>query len=589
MVSATIVPVLTRERLSDYTVDLSYTKSLFNFKGTMSRSRIYGLLKPNVTSLGYALFLAINAAGVWGGVFPFFPLEFQTTEILLAFFVSQASVFSLTYLLSAFWVYLKPKPITMLMVIPTCIPFFLGWVCLIGAIYLGTYTLPLVMLGGGLLGIGVAGFYMLWQRLFASQDIDTGNRNLIVGTAYAALIYFSLHLIPEAVTAFLIPLVFLPLFGVCLMLKSRDIDFAQPMFEDVPRNHPRTYLRVIKDYWRSAIAVGALGFCGGITRSLAIGNPEVGAYVNMLSMSSSLVAALLLLFLWQFKGVRLNISSAYNLFFPFLITSFFLLPILGEDYLVGFACVIYAFYSCAIILMMIQCAQVSRDRGINPLFIYGFFGGIVFLLHDLGFIMGNFLESDFLMGSDPFFLVAMTSVYLLSLMFFIKQGGFKRSPSRTAKDQKDASLHDHIELLAFNPRSTIKTFSAQASGTTKTTNTTNSTHTTKTAHTPVSSSVQNKPDMGMLKKGKTDEPIYLDRISKLSALVQQNYRLTSRETEVMELIVRGNSVSRIAEILVVSENTIRTHSKRIYSKLSIHKKQDLLDLYNEFNPSELSM
>ena len=35
------------------------------------------LLTPNLESIGYALFLAINAAGVWGGVFPFLPMEFQ--------------------------------------------------------------------------------------------------------------------------------------------------------------------------------------------------------------------------------------------------------------------------------------------------------------------------------------------------------------------------------------------------------------------------------------------------------------------------------------------------------------------------------
>ena len=46
----------------------------------------------------------------------------------------------------------------------------------------------------------------------------------------------------------------------------------------------------------------------------------------------------------------------------------------------------------------------------------------------------------------------------------------------------------------------------------------------------------------------------------------------------MELLARGHSVARIAEMLVVSENTIRTHSKRIYAKLDIHKKQELVDL-----------
>ncbi len=78
---------------------------------------------------------------------------------------------------------------------------------------------------------------MLWQRLFASFDADHGNRDLIVGTAYAAVMYFALYLIPQAVTAYLIPLVFLPLFGLAIVLKSREIDRDQPMFEDVPRDH----------------------------------------------------------------------------------------------------------------------------------------------------------------------------------------------------------------------------------------------------------------------------------------------------------------------------------------------------------------
>ncbi len=84
-----------------------------------------------------------------------------------------------------------------------------------------------------------------------------------------------------------------------------------------------------------------------------------------------------------------------------------------------------------------------------------------------------------------------------------------------------------------------------------------------------------------------DAPTYQDRLSKQAALVRQHYRLSARETEVMELIARGNTVARIAEQLVVSENTIRTHSKRIYAKLDIHKKQELVDLLETFNPKDL--
>lgn len=54
------------------------------------------------------------------------------------------------------------------------------------------------------------------------------------------------------------------------------------------------------------------------------------------------------------------------------------------------------------------------------------------------------------------------------------------------------------------------------------------------------------------------------------------YRLTSREIEVAALLGRGLSKRRIAEELVVSENTVRMHVKNIYAKLGIHNKQELL-------------
>ena len=117
----------------------------------MQPAAVIRILKPNVTSLGYALFLAINAAGVWGGVFPFLPLEFQTPEIVFWFFLAQSLVFSASYFASAFGVYFLPGPTRRFMVMLAAAPYFLGWCCLIAAIYLDAWALPLVVVGGGLL------------------------------------------------------------------------------------------------------------------------------------------------------------------------------------------------------------------------------------------------------------------------------------------------------------------------------------------------------------------------------------------------------------------------------------------------------
>ena len=60
--------------------------------------------------------------------------------------------------------------------------------------------------------------------------------------------------------------------------------------------------------------------------------------------------------------------------------------------------------------------------------------------------------------------------------------------------------------------------------------------------------------------------------------MKAQYGLSSRETEVMELIARGRSMVAIAEDLFISENTVRTHCKHIYGKLDIHSRQELSDL-----------
>lgn len=350
----------------------------------------------------------------------------------------------LSFLASVWGVYYFPQPTRRFLVPAAALPYFLGWCALIAGIYLPQQAIALVTVGGGLLGFGSAGFYMLWQRLFASQDADRGNHDLILGTAYGALIYFALYLIPQAVTAFLIPTVFMPLFGLSIVLQSRTINLDQPMFEDEPHNNPQVYRRLAHDYWRSALAIGTLGLCSGIMRSLAIGDPSIGSFVNVTSMAGSLVVALGLLFAWQSKNLRINITTAFRVFFPFIATGFIVLPFMRTTMDAAFASFIYAVYSCAIVLMMIQCAQAARDRGINPVFIYGLVGLIVYALHDIGFIGGSFVEQINAIGIDPIAAVSLFALYLLGMMYFVGQGGFRQASTRPSIEAES------IELVALN-------------------------------------------------------------------------------------------------------------------------------------------
>lgn len=535
-------------------------------------------LKPNVVSLGYALFLAINAAGVWGGVFPFLPMDFQTPRIVMVFFVAQSLTFFAAYVASAAGAYRLPQLTHVFIVRLAVIPYLLGWVCLIGALYMETASPePLVLVGGALLGLGSAGFYMMWQRLFASQEASTGNLNLIQGTAWGAVLYFGLHLIPGAVTAFLIPVLFLPLFGLCIWVQSRGIDSAQPMFEDKPFEHPAVYKQAVREYWRSAVSVAGLGLCTGVMRALAIGAPQVGSLVNIMSMAGALVGASVLLYLWKRRNVSMNIPALYRITFPFLLTSLLIMPFAPEEYLKWLAAVTYAVYSVALMLSMMQSAQASRDQGLNPVFIYGLFGSVIYGFHDLGFISVTLLGNTSIMGIPRLAVVALATGYVLGVMFFLGTGGFKL---------KGLAAHaaDSVELVA--PRGnaaklapSIASNSAPPSKASTSTDTCtgsrgNAPGAEEAARQPGStthSPQAERPDFN-------DQRAFKDAISKKVALLQQEYGLSTREAEVAEYVAHGYTAVRIAEMLYVSDNTVRTHVKRVYAKLGIHRKGELLDM-----------
>lgn len=534
----------------------------------MAQSSMGVLGRMHVSSWGYACFLTVNATSTWGGVFPFLPLEFQTAEVTLTFFLAQALAFGGAFVASMFGAYYVPRGARRMLVLLSTALVFMGSACLIAAMYVTVITLLLVAGGGVFLGVGCAGMFMLWQRYFASLPPEVGNRRLIVGTALAPLIYFTLYLVPIALTAFLIPLVFVPLLGLCVTLSVREMQIDQPMFEDIPRQHPHVYRQTVSDYWRSALCVGSLAFASGVIRGVALLHEEIATVVNSASMVGLFVSAVVLLVMWYRTSFRFGLASVFRVVYPVMITGFLLLPFFGSGYLNLFAAFAYMVFSLVQMLMMMQCAQISRDRGINPVFIYGFFGGIAYILQSVGFLMGwisDFVSMD---GQEWLFFIALVSSWVLGVTLFAASGTLFRPLA-----SKAAGTADLIEFLPFER-------AGRDGGTAP----------AREVSYHVVSLPEDVPqdDQKSTRKRRRNRPsasedagVIRDRTSKQCLILQAQFGLSTRETEVMELIARGNSMATIAERLIISENTVRTHAKHIYTKLDIHKRQELLDMLHE--------
>ena len=72
------------------------------------------------------------------------------------------------------------------------------------------------------------------------------------------------------------------------------------------------------------------------------------------------------------------------------------------------------------------------------------------------------------------------------------------------------------------------------------------------------------------------------RRNELIAQFAEMHGLTTRETEVLSLIVAGRNVPYIERELVLAKSTVKTHVKHIYAKCGVSSKQDLIDLVQAF-------
>lgn len=84
------------------------------------------------------------------------------------------------------------------------------------------------------------------------------------------------------------------------------------------------------------------------------------------------------------------------------------------------------------------------------------------------------------------------------------------------------------------------------------------------------------------KHGRIIDEIRPDQfIHKRSDELAQEFGISPRETEVLYYLGRGYNHGYIARKLFLSENTVRTHVRHIYTKLGISSREDLLNLIDE--------
>ena len=421
---------------------------------------------------------------------------------------------------------------------------------LVGAMYVESLAFALVVGAAVLIGVGSAGYLMSWQRVFASlADSARGNLALVKGTGFSALLYFSLCFIPTALTAYLIPLVLVPLAGLCLWIAARATDAQQPMFDDVPREHAVVYKNALRESFLPALSVGALGFSSGAVRFIAVTHQELLSSINIFSMFALLAVTAVFYGVWRRRTIHVDLMSVFRVLFPLAATFLIVLPFAGPGFTTVGSGVTYACFMLACVLMMMHCGQISRDSGINPVLIFAFYGTITYFMQMCGYLVGYASGRAAALGVEQLSFVALVALYVMLLIALV--------------GRKVGKLHtNRLEFLMLTPRAQSKDTSAEIA-VSKAVRARDAVELSDSA--AALATAGKRPSAAALSAGAPvaadGSPQLADRVAKRCRRLSELYGLSSREAEVMELIVRGYSGPAIAEMLFISENTMRTHSR----------------------------
>ena len=381
---------------------------------------------------------------------------------------------------------------------------------------------PLIAALGLVGSIGSVGFLLAQQGVLASLEPA---RAATVGAASAALSALGCVLIlaiPAGIARLAVEVLVLAiataLQGCSVLVSGSLTRLTQPgdapEAKAVPSDGTQAWQATARELWRPVLCVTMFALVWKLSTRIAPDAPDVLTTFTLLAFG---LATLLLCAHALLSRHNASLLRTYRALFPLMTGAFLLLPLLGNAYGPVLSALLMFGFELVNLLLIFLCAQVAHTRRLPSSAVYALGLGPSFLAMLIGLAAGLFLE-DAVQAQSVVHLsgIALAAVYLLSMALLLV--------TRSAR-REDASGEP--------------------------------------AETPV--------------RGATNVPAE-DQSHSVIADLAAEAGLTPREADIAAMVARGNSVPAVAERLAISQNTVRGHTKRIYAKLDIHTKQELIDL-----------
>ena len=234
-----------------------------------------------------------------------------------------------------------------------------------------------------------------------------------------------------------------------------------------------------------------------------------------------------------------SIPGLFGIAFPVVATLLLALSLFGNELALPVSALTFAFYMIMQSLMVGASLAAAVEERLPMMAVYGLFAGCVYLVFALATALGIFLFGmDGVLSSTAPLLAGLLVLYVLAMAYALVRRSSAAADAPAAQAASGAPE------------------APQAGG----------------EHAPSPAAASDNAGGGPAPAEEADP------ISQRCQVLISQFELSPRESEVLVAFAHGRNVSYLAETLVLSPNTIRTHSKTLYAKLGVHSKQELLDL-----------
>lgn len=439
-------------------------------------------------------------------------------------------------------------------------------------------------------GVASAPLDACWSQRYGAEEPSESGRFIALSAAAGVLLYYLLVLLGAVLPAVrLIAVVVLPpACAQCLVTcacmqrvkrsESRDNDVARKteLKECVTHLTGNDVAGAFGILWRPVAGSLVLFFMYDCMSTL-VGATWSGAYTHGLALLPQVLAALALC-LFTRPGERISIGATYGAAFVLVCAGFLLLPVVaqlpnGSAVLLVASVLSWAGGSVFDIMVLIMVAHAAYDYRLPGGTVNAFVRSATLGASALGAIVGWRLSGALWVDS-----LAMTIFAQAVLFAAIASAALLLGRRRLAALLPDVcQMPEVYEVLAPNPRLAGPRHAGGA---------VTGEDPNEVARIAVLIQVGDGPeDLGCKEQSREDSDKLARQVEEYRARriadVAHIAGLSRRETDVFALMVAGRSAPFIAEKLVISENTVNSHVRRIYGKLGVHSKQALLDLVEE--------